>query len=129
MREARLKERLDWFNNIDPEILKEINRRKIVKGKRKLTKPKDPKAPKQISSFFLFVPLFISPLFLYLKANFSFLDDFRKSPQASGMIATEVIKHGSQRWNEMSTAQKQVSHVNLHFLLSLFIDTLRRVGL
>jgi hypothetical protein len=45
--------RLNWFKTIDPKILKEINRRKKLKGKSMMHKPKDPNAPWRAPGAFL----------------------------------------------------------------------------
>jgi len=90
-REKRKKERLDWFNTIDPTILKEINRRRKIRGKNRLNRPKDPNIPKRVPSQFIF-----------------FIVEFHKSDEAAGLTAREIAKLGGQRWHEMSSSQKQV---------------------
>ncbi|TFK69985.1 hypothetical protein BDN72DRAFT_878061 [Pluteus cervinus] len=49
------KKRMEWFNNVDPAVLRAINKRKVAKGNRKIIKPRNPDAPKRpMTSFFLF---------------------------------------------------------------------------
>jgi hypothetical protein len=70
-REQRNKERLDWFNTIDPEILKEINKRRKTKGKKALKPPRDDDAPRRVmNSFFLFVSYSFLSLSPYPKDDF-----------------------------------------------------------
>lgn len=43
----------------------------------------------------------------------------------AGFSIAAIGRLGGERWRDMSSSQKQVGHVILHFLLSLFIDDLR----
>lgn len=82
LREQRAKESLKWFDSIDPRILKEINRRRVARGKSRFRKPKDPNAPKINRNPFLLSVLSSHPLFLHLKDNFQLplrLEEIRRS--------------------------------------------------
>jgi len=71
LREKWKEECLEWHRNINPKILHELNKRKLARGKKKFSKPKDPNAPKKVpTNYFLFVILIHSPMILYLKADF-----------------------------------------------------------
>ncbi|KAF8234535.1 hypothetical protein L208DRAFT_1376882 [Tricholoma matsutake] len=94
LREQRAKESLKWFDSIDPRILKEINRRRVARGKSRFRKPKDPNAPKINRNPFL---LTIS----------SFLSDLRKSDEVAGFSIAAIGRLGGERWRDMSSSQKQ----------------------
>lgn len=93
LREQRAKESLKWFDSIDPRILKEINRRRVARGKFRFRKPKDPNAPKINRNPFLL-----------------FLSDLRKSDEVAGFSIAAIGRLGGERWRDMSSSQKQVYH-------------------
>jgi len=82
--------RLNWFKTIDPKILKEINRRKKLKGKSMMHKPKDPNAPWRAPGAFLY-----------------YFSDFRKSDSIPGELLQATARRAGKAWHALSDSQRK----------------------
>ncbi|KAF8632669.1 hypothetical protein AX17_004801 [Amanita inopinata Kibby_2008] len=87
-RQEYLKERQKYFDNVDDKVLKELNRRLLAKGKRRIRKPsREDKAPP--TSFFLFA------------------QEFRKTHDLGDLGQIDIARRAGEAWRSLSESDKR----------------------
>ncbi|KAG6837408.1 hypothetical protein H0H93_010026 [Arthromyces matolae] len=98
LRAQASKERQDYINNLDFQILKELNRRRVAKGKTKLHRRIGSQAGRSLSGYMLWS------------------SDYRKSPNVAGQRLT--LSALGEAWRNCSPAEKQASNLFAFFFFS-----------
>jgi hypothetical protein len=80
---------MDWHEKVDPAVLRELNRRRVAKGHRRLRGPRDPR-----------------PTSGYIRFLMRVRNEYTRTEEDYGAYFKAVASRASNQWRAMSDAEK-----------------------
>jgi hypothetical protein len=104
---------MDWHEKVDPAVLRELNRRRVAKGHRRLRGPRD---PRPTSGYIRYVYEYTYSS-SSIEQGSSFLmrvrNEYTRTEEDYGAYFKAVASRASNQWRAMSDAEKAVRAVIL----------------